>query len=98
MAACGRAVLGAAVLALAAVAILVAVRAGCTPGRDGFVSPEAARVHAQASGVFAEKAGAPTYSDYKRSVGGADPVTFREIRRLHAGGELTPAAVDAVLR
>ncbi len=90
----------AAILAVAAVLAAVCAwgRARFAAKRGRFVSAEAARVHAQARGVFAEKDGAPSYSDYKRAVGGADPVQFREVRRLHGEGGLTARAVEAALR
>lgn len=91
----GRCALAVAVALLVLVAAAVALKGG--GARERFVTPQGARVATQASSVFAAHGGAPTYSEYKVAVEGADPVQFQDVRRLHRQGRLTPATVSRVL-
>lgn len=82
-------------LLVALVMVIIWLASSLFGGREGFVSKQAREVHASASEVFSK--GAATYTDYKKRVPGADPVQFSDMRRLHAAGDLTPAAVQRVL-
>ncbi len=89
------------VLLLGVIILIVILVARAFGGRGGrgetFVSPEAVEVHSRASQVFAAEEGRPTYSLFKRSVPGADPVLFSDTTKLYKDGNLTPSAVQGVL-
>lgn len=62
---------------------------------ESFVSRRARTIHTQARKVF--QGGDASYSDYKRSVLGADPVQYTDLRSLYRAGRLTPASVQNIM-
>jgi len=50
-----------------------------------------------AQGLEAEGGGDATYTRYKKTVPGADPVQYADVRRLFRAGEMSPATVEGVL-
>ena len=91
------------VVVMAVVLIYTLVSLGVTVvrrAREGFVSPRAYEVCAQARELFAQSSGGgrvPTYSEYKTAVPAADPVQYADVRSLWEKGDLSPRSVQKVL-
>lgn len=84
--------------ALALVALLLVVALLIISGavREGFVSPEAARVYAETKGVLGGRRRVG-YREFRLGVGGADAVLHSDLMALNKRGELTPEAVQGVM-
>lgn len=63
---------------------------------ERFASRRAREVTNQAQELFTRE-GDTSYSAYKNTVAGADPVQFSDVRRLWQAGRLTPDNVESVI-
>lgn len=65
--------------------------------REGFVTPQAYEVTAKSRELFEKSQGNASYSDYKTSIVGSDPVVYTDVKALWKDGKLTPSNVQEVL-
>ena len=88
---------GSSSVAAVVVFIIIIVLAGCmhSPCTEKFVTEKSIQVQKNAKQLFDSTSGRATYSQYKSSVPGADPVQFSDTRKLWAAGNLTPEQVEA---
>jgi len=64
--------------------------------KEGF-SQRAKEVCQESRELFEKEGNNATYSEYKTSVAGADPVLYTDVRALWKKGKLTPERVQRVL-
>ena len=64
---------------------------------EKFASKQAHVIHDSARQIFEANGGDATYSQYKNTVPGADPVQYSDVRGLFRAGKMTPTAVENVM-
>jgi hypothetical protein len=64
--------------------------------RERFASAKAHAVYNQSKDLFARN-GRATYSEYKATIDGADPVLYTDVRNHWKKGTLTPESVQGAL-
>jgi len=87
----------AAVLLLALVAVCYLAAWLVRGRRDGFATRRAQEVYQTSRELFDRTSGAATYSEYKTTLSGADPVLYTDVRRLWKEGRLSPEEVGKVI-
>lgn len=84
------------IVVVVAIIIYLVGRKG-SPVRDKFVSARAKQVFDSAKPLFDQKQGKPSYSEYKMTVAGADPVQYQDLKNLWTKGTFTPENVQTSL-
>lgn len=85
------------ILAIIIICCLVRWLGGRGRQKEGFVTPRARELCDASRELFDRTRGGATYSEFKTSYGGADPVLYTDLRNLWKAGNLTPEAVQTIL-
>jgi hypothetical protein len=88
--------LGLALAIVLAIVVIVVTGRRCRGARERFVPDPAPAVFRAAREIFANNPAA-TYSDYKVTVPGADPVQFTDMRNLWLSGRMSVDTVRQAL-
>jgi type II secretory pathway pseudopilin PulG len=85
------------VVVLAVIAIYYLTRWLDRRHKDGFVSQQAQEIYNSSRDLFGRTQGNATYSEFKTSASGVDPVMYTDIRSAWKAGELTPERVQGMM-